>query len=75
MFDPIYELKCYRALAEELGTNTRGGNSFRYDPNAVLSTEQAIWFGQQIEDINNDYLEDPVYGLNGMRRTREKGCR
>jgi len=72
VFDPIYELKCYRALAEELGTNTREGDSFRYDPNAVLSTEQAIWFGQQIEDINNDYLEDPVYGLNGMRRTREK---
>jgi len=72
VFDPVYELKCYRALAEELGTNTREGDSFRYDPNAVLSTEQAIWFGQQIEDINNDYLEDPVYGLNGMRRTREK---
>lgn len=72
VFDPVYELKCYRALAEELGTSTREGDSFRYDPNAVLSTEQAIWFGQQIEDINNDYLEDPVYGLNGMRRTREK---
>jgi glucarate dehydratase len=72
VFDPVYELKCYRALAKELGTNTREGNSFRFDPNAVWSTEQAIWFGQQIEDINNDYLEDPVYGLNGMRRTREK---
>src|ERR1044072_2039443 len=45
VFDPVYELKCYRALAEELGTNTREGDSFRYDPNAVLSTEQAIWFG------------------------------
>lgn len=72
VFDPVYELKCYRALAEELGTNTREGDAFRFDPNAVWSTEQAIWFGQQIEDINNDYLEDPVYGLNGMRRTREK---
>ena len=48
------------------------GDSFRFDPNAAWSTEQAIWFGQQIEDINNDYLEDPVFGLHGMRRTREK---
>ena len=38
----------------------------------VWSTETAIWFGQQIEDIRNDYLEDPVYGMNGMRRVREK---
>jgi glucarate dehydratase len=48
------------------------GDSFRFDPNACWSTEQAIWFGQQIEDIRNDYLEDPVFGLHGMRRTREK---
>ena len=32
----------------------------------------SIWFGQQIEDIRNDYLEDPVFGMNGMRRVREK---
>jgi glucarate dehydratase len=38
----------------------------------VWSTEQAIGFGQAIEGLNNDYLEDPVYGLAGMRRTREK---
>ncbi len=67
VFPPEYELDCYRALAEALP-----GNRFRFDPNGVWSTEQAIWFGQQIEDIRNDYLEDPVYGLNGMRRTRQK---
>ena len=72
VFDPVYELKCYRALAEELGSGPMEGDSFRFDPNAAWSTEQAIWFGQQIEDINNDYLEDPVFGLHGMRRTREK---
>jgi len=37
----------------------------------VLSTEQAIRFGQGIEGLRNDYLEDPVYGMNGMRRTRD----
>ena len=67
VFAPEYELECYRAIAGALD-----GDSFRFDPNAVWSTEQAIWFGQAIEDINNDYLEDPVFGLNGMRRTREK---
>jgi len=72
VFHPEYELECYRALAAELGTDTRSGDSFRFDPNAAWSTEQAIWFGQQIEDIRNDYLEDPVFGLHGMRRTREK---
>ncbi len=67
VFRPEYELQCYRALAEALD-----GDRFRFDPNAVWSTEQAIWFGQQIEDIRNDYLEDPVFGLHAMRRTREK---
>jgi len=72
VFDPVYELGCYRALAAELGTDPSSGDCFRFDPNASWSTEQAIWFGQQIEDIRNDYFEDPVYGLNGMRRVREK---
>ena len=72
VFHPEYELECYRAVAAELGTDTMSGDSFRFDPNAAWSTEQAIWFGQNIEDIRNDYLEDPVFGLHGMRRTREK---
>jgi glucarate dehydratase len=67
VFPPEYELECYRALAAALA-----GDRFRFDPNAVWSTETAVWFGQQIEDIRNDYLEDPVFGLNGMRRVREK---
>jgi glucarate dehydratase len=67
VFPPEYELECYQALAAELP-----GDRFRFDPNAVWSAETAIWFGQQIEDIRNDYLEDPVFGMNGMRRVREK---
>src|SRR3954463_11610294 len=67
VFHPGYELEAYRAIAQSLP-----GDSFRYDPNGVLTTEQGIWFGQQIEDLNNDYLEDPVFGLHGMRRVREK---
>ena len=67
VFHPDYELEVYRAVAAAFP-----GDSVRFDPNAVWSTEQAIRFGQGIEGLRNDYLEDPVFGLNGMRRTREK---
>ena len=67
VFAPEYELECYRALADALP-----GDRLRFDPNAVWSAEQAIWFGRQIEGLRNDYLEDPVFGLHGMRRVREK---
>jgi glucarate dehydratase len=65
VFPQDYELDAYRALAA-----TFPEDSLRFDPNAVWSTEQAIRFGQAIEGLRNDYLEDPVYGLNGMRRAR-----
>ena len=67
VFHPDHEVEMYKALAAAFP-----GDSLRFDCNAVWSTEQAIRFGQAIEGINNDYLEDPVYGLNGMRRVREK---
>jgi glucarate dehydratase len=66
VFPPDYELAAYRALAAAFPDG-----SYRFDPNAVWSTEQAIRFGQAIEGLRNDYLEDPVFGLHGMRRTRE----
>jgi glucarate dehydratase len=65
IFHPDYELEAYRAL-----TAAFPEDSARFDPNGVWSTEQAIRFGQAIEGLRNDYLEDPVYGLNGMRRVR-----
>jgi glucarate dehydratase len=68
VFAPEYELECYYEVAFALN----GEDRFRFDPNGVWSTETAIWFSQQIADIRNDYLEDPVFGLAGMRRTREK---
>ena len=66
VFDPRYELECYKALAKALP-----GDSFRVDPNGVWSVEQAIRFGQGIEGLHNDYFEDPVFGINGMRRVRQ----
>jgi glucarate dehydratase len=67
VFSPEYELDCYRAIASSLE-----GDRFRFDPNGVWSTETAIWFGQGIIDLRNDYLEDPVFGMAGMRRVRGK---
>ena len=67
VFPSEYELACYRALAQALP-----GEALRYDPNAVLTPDQAIRFGQAIEGLTNDYLEDPAFGLAAMRRVREK---
>jgi glucarate dehydratase len=66
VFHPDYELEVYLAVARAFPDD-----SLRFDPNGVWSTEQAIRFGQAIEGMRNDYLEDPVFGLNGMRRTRQ----
>jgi glucarate dehydratase len=66
VFQPDYELECYRALAAAFPKD-----SLRYDPNAALSVEEAIRFGHAIEGLNNDYFEDPTWGLNGMRRVRQ----
>jgi glucarate dehydratase len=43
----------------------------RFDPNGAFGVEEAIRFARGIEDLDNDYLEDPTWGLNGMRRVRE----
>jgi glucarate dehydratase len=67
VFPPDYELECYRALAAAFP-----GDRIRFDPNAVWSADEAVRFGRAIEALNNDYLEDPVFGLAGMRYVREK---
>ncbi|MFI7702880.1 enolase C-terminal domain-like protein [Nonomuraea sp. NPDC049480] len=67
VFPPGYELECYRALAEAFP-----GDRLRYDPNAVLSVAEGLRFGRAIEGLNNDYLEDPVWGLEGLRAIREQ---
>ena len=58
VFPPAYELQCYRALAAALP-----GDSFRYDPNCAMPLEDAIRFGRAIADLNNDYFEDPTWGM------------
>jgi glucarate dehydratase len=65
VYPPDYELECFRALGTAFPDDR-----LRYDPNGALSVEDGIRFGQAIEDLRNDYLEDPTWGLNGMRRLR-----
>jgi len=66
VFAPRYELACYQALAQALP-----GERLRYDPNSALSLGDAIEFGRAIEPLNNDYFEDPVWGMPQLARLRE----
>ncbi len=66
VYPPAHELACYRALAE-----TFANDRFRYDPNSALSLADAIDFGRAIEDLRNDYYEDPVWGLPQLARLKE----
>ena len=67
VFPPDFELECYRALAAAFPDDR-----LRYDPNAVLSVAEGLRFGRAIEELNNEYLEDPVWGLEGLRVIREQ---
>jgi glucarate dehydratase len=67
VFPPAHELRVFRALADAFP-----GHRLRIDPNAAWSVEESIRIGQSIEDLPNDYFEDPTWGLEGMRRVRSK---
>src|SRR3954471_1621106 len=74
VFAPEVELEYYRAIAAAVGADKgigRKGDRVRFDPHSVFSAEQAIRFGLAIEDLNNDYYEDPCFGINALRRVRD----
>ena len=66
MFPPAHELACYRAVADAMR-----GEGMRYDPNGALPFDDAVHFGKAIEDLRNDYYEDPVFGIAPMRALRD----
>jgi glucarate dehydratase len=66
VFPPDHEIEVFRAVAEAFP-----GHRLRIDPNAAWSVEEAMRVGRAIEDLDNDYFEDPTWGLEGMRRLRE----
>jgi glucarate dehydratase len=66
VFHPDHDVEVMHALAEAFPKD-----GLRLDPNAAWSVEQAIRVGKTIEPLNNDYFEDPTWGLEGMRRVRQ----
>lgn len=67
VFPPRHDVAVYRALAEAFPSH-----SLRLDPNGIWSVEESLWVAEQIADLRNDYLEDPTWGLDGMRRVRQR---
>lgn len=65
-FAPDHDVEVFTALAEAFPQDR-----VRLDPNGVWSVEEAIRVGRAIDHLNNDYFEDPTWGLEGMRRVRE----
>jgi len=43
----------------------------RLDPNSVWGVEESIRVAKAIGHLNNEYFEDPTWGLEGMRRVRQ----
>ncbi len=65
VFPPDHDLEVFLALSHAFPKD-----SFRIDPNASWSVEESIRIGRAIENVRNDYYEDPCWGLEGMRRVR-----
>ena len=65
-FAPDHDIEVMRALGAAFP-----GDGLRLDPNGVWSVEQAIRVGKAIAPLNNEYFEDPTWGLEGMRRVRQ----
>lgn len=63
-----HELECYRALAAAVPADR-----LRYDPNCALSLPDSLRVIDAIADLPNDYLEDPTWGMEGLRRLRRPG--
>ena len=66
-FAPDHDIAVMEALADAFPEDT-----LRLDPNGVWSVEEAIRVGRAIEHLPNDYFEDPTWGLDGMRRVRDR---
>jgi glucarate dehydratase len=66
VYPPRHELAAFRAMAKAMD-----GDRVRYDPNSALSLGDAIEFGRGIADLNNDYYEDPVWGMQQLIRLKE----
>ncbi len=67
VFHPDHEVEVFRAIS-----NAFPKHKVRIDPNAVWSVEESIRIAKAIEDLPNDYFEDPTWGMEGMRRVKQR---
>ncbi len=67
VFDPDHEVDVFLALADAFPEH-----SLRIDPNAAWTVEESIRLAGRIAHVRNDYYEDPCWGLDGMRRVRDR---
>lgn len=63
VFHPDHHVEMMHALADAFPKD-----GLRRDPNAAWSVELAIRVGKAIEGLNNDYFEDPTWGLEGTHK-------
>lgn len=67
VFPPAHDVAVYLALSEAFPDH-----QLRLDPNAAWTVEESLAVAREIAHCRNDYFEDPVFGLEGMRRVRDR---
>lgn len=67
VFAPDHDIAVFEALADAFP-----GERLRLDPNGTWSVEESIRVGRAIAHLNNDYFEDPTWGMEGMARVRDR---
>jgi glucarate dehydratase len=63
VFPPEEEYRCTAALRTAF-PDAR----LRFDPNSLWSVETAIRYGRRFEELELEWYEDPVWGIEGMSR-------
>jgi len=66
VYRPGAEIAALAALRRKFG----GDLALRVDPNGVWSPEESIRFGQRVLELDLEWMEDPTWGIEGMRRVR-----
>lgn len=66
VFSPDHDVEVTKALRKAFPKH-----KLRVDPNAVWSVEDAIRVAKQIEPLDIEYFEDPVWGMAAMARVRK----
>jgi glucarate dehydratase len=65
---PDHDIAVMRALRDAFGPEF----GLRIDPNGMWSRGTAIHVAKQLEECRPEYFEDPVWGLEGMARVKER---